>query len=70
VLIFIDLKRLMVCRRYVGLRIRYLRAYVRVVDIIFVGFVGGLLIKRGLRWELLKRGGRGNGVRSLTCEWV
>jgi hypothetical protein len=61
---------LMVCRRCAGLRILYLRVYVGIVDIIFVGFVGGLLIKRGLRWELLRKGVRGKGVRGLTCEWV
>jgi hypothetical protein len=60
----------MICRRYVGLKTLYLRVYVGTVVIIFVGFVGGLLIKRGLRWELLKRGGRGKGVPSSTCEWV
>jgi hypothetical protein len=63
------LKRLTICRRCVGLKILYLKVYVGTVDIIFVGFVGGLLIKRGLRWELLKKGGRGKGVRSSTCEW-
>jgi hypothetical protein len=62
VFISIDMKGtrgLMVCRRCVGLKIFYLRVYVGVVDIIFVGFVGGLLIKRVLRWGLLRKGGRG-----------
>jgi hypothetical protein len=57
------------CRRCVGLRILYLKVYAGTVVIIFVGFVGGLLIKRGLRLELRKKGGRGKGVPSSTCEW-
>jgi hypothetical protein len=52
------------CRRCVGPRILYLKVYAGIVVIIFVMFVGGLLIKRGLRWELRKKGGRGKGVLS------
>jgi hypothetical protein len=63
------LLRLKRCRRCAGLKILSLKVYVEIVVIIFVGFVGGLLIKRGLRWELLKKGGRGKGVPSSTCEW-
>jgi hypothetical protein len=62
----LELKR---CRRCVGLKIPYLKVYVGTVDIIFVEFVGDLLIKRGLKWELLKRGGRGKEVPNSTCEW-
>jgi hypothetical protein len=56
------------CRRCVGQKTLYLKIYVGIVDIIFVRFVEGLLIKRVLRWELLKKGGRGKGAPSSTCE--